>query len=102
MCALEDKPFTHEMRPCNSISPDSQLVDRWVRNIVGRIQADDTLNQGPGAESTTGKRSDGGSRPGWSCWQSRLAATVYTLRKMKSAVCLGGIENGDQGDLGKH
>ena len=44
------QPLAHKMRPRNPIRRERQLVEGRIVNVVGRVDAHDALQEGPGAE----------------------------------------------------
>ena len=52
---LEHEPLAHEMKPCDGVGANGELVDLRVGNVVSSVETDDGRDNGPGAEDPGGE-----------------------------------------------
>ena len=88
----ENQPFGHEVGESYGVRAECQLIDLWVRNVVGRNEPHNGRLQGPGAEGPAAK----GCRGGSFC---AFRPAVNLLSEVEGAVCLDGVPQGDDGNL---
>lgn len=50
--SLEYHPLAHEMKPCDGIGPNCELVELGIGDIVGSVETDDGGDDGPGTEES--------------------------------------------------